>query len=124
MKRVIVVNPRDTVATLLNHAEAGDSVHILTAEGKEAGTVKIAEPISKGHKVALLPMKEADMDINAGTIIEGRESIEEVGSRIFREIIQVASGKKTKLEGLVPGVFDIYRPDPRLDSLAGISRRL
>ena len=37
-----------------------------------------------------------NMDINAGTIIEGKESIEEVGHRIFDEILKVASGKKTK----------------------------
>lgn len=69
MKRVIMVNSQDTVATLLNHAEAGDSVHILTAEGKEAGTVKIGEPISMGHKVALLPMKEGDKVIKYGAVI-------------------------------------------------------
>jgi altronate hydrolase len=38
-----------------------------------------------------------DMDINAGTILEG-ESVQEVGRQIFEEILQVASGKKTKSE--------------------------
>ena len=42
-------------------------------------------------------MKE-DMDINAGTIIDGTESIREVGMRIFEKIIAVASGEKTKSE--------------------------
>ena len=42
-------------------------------------------------------MKE-DMDINAGTIIDGTESIKEVGMRIFEKIIAVASGEKTKSE--------------------------
>lgn len=34
------------------------------------------------------------MDIDAGTIATGHESVEEVGWRIFREILDVASGKK------------------------------
>ncbi len=34
------------------------------------------------------------MDIDAGTIATGHETVEEVGWRIFREILDVASGKK------------------------------
>ena len=39
-----------------------------------------------------------DMDINAGTIIDGVKTVEEVGQEIFAEILAVASGKKTKSE--------------------------
>ena len=39
-----------------------------------------------------------DMDINAGTIMDGINSIEEVGKIIFDELINIASGKKTKSE--------------------------
>jgi altronate hydrolase len=38
-----------------------------------------------------------DMDINAGAILEG-VSVQEVGRQIFEEILEVASGKKTKSE--------------------------
>jgi altronate hydrolase len=38
-----------------------------------------------------------DMDIDAGTILDGR-SVEQVGREIFEEILAVASGKKTKSE--------------------------
>ena len=38
-----------------------------------------------------------DMDINAGVILEGT-SVEDVGRQIFEEILDVASGKKTKSE--------------------------
>lgn len=40
---------------------------------------------------------QADMDLNAGTVLEG-ESITSAGERIFEEILQVASGKRTKSE--------------------------
>jgi len=46
------------------------------------------------------PMYErlsGDMDINAGTILEGR-SVADVGREIFEEVLAVASGKKTKSE--------------------------
>jgi altronate hydrolase len=39
-----------------------------------------------------------DMDINCGTIIEGEESVDEAGARIFDEILAVASGKLTRSE--------------------------
>jgi altronate hydrolase len=38
-----------------------------------------------------------DMDINAGVILEGTP-VEVVGQQIFKEILAVASGKKTKSE--------------------------
>ena len=36
----------------------------------------------------------ADLDINAGTILDRKETIEEVGRRIFQETLDVASGRK------------------------------
>jgi altronate dehydratase large subunit len=58
-------------------------------------------------------MKE-DMDINAGTIIEGKETIECVGIKIYDEIIRVASGKRTKAERHGYHEFAINRIGPSL----------
>lgn len=41
---------------------------------------------------------ESDIDINAGTILDGEETIEQVGERIFQELLKVASGKPCKAE--------------------------
>jgi len=38
------------------------------------------------------------MDLNAGTILDGTETVEQVGTRIFERIIAVAGGEKTKSE--------------------------
>jgi altronate hydrolase len=38
-----------------------------------------------------------DMDINAGTILEG-ESVEDAGRRLFEMILEVASGHRTRSE--------------------------
>lgn len=53
-----------------------------------------------------------NIDLNAGSIIEGTESIESVGERILEEIIQVCSGKLTKSEILKQHDFGIWRIGP------------
>ena len=52
---------------------------------------------------------EDNTDINAGTILEGTESIEEVGERIYRMILGVVSGKKTKAEEQGENQCQIWR---------------
>jgi altronate hydrolase len=47
---------------------------------------------------------EEDMDINAGAILDGTETVEQVGHRIFEKILAVASGERTKSE--LAGVGD------------------
>jgi altronate hydrolase len=47
---------------------------------------------------ALWAKQEEDMDINCGTVIDGQESVEQLGERIFREMLAAASGRKTKSE--------------------------
>lgn len=39
-----------------------------------------------------------DMDLNAGTILDGTETVADVGKRIFEKIVAVAGGEKTKSE--------------------------
>jgi altronate dehydratase large subunit len=53
-----------------------------------------------------------NIDINAGTILDGDESIEDVGGRIFQQIIEVASGKLTRAEILGHSEFAIHGIGP------------
>jgi altronate hydrolase len=39
-----------------------------------------------------------DMDINCGTILDGEQTIQEAGEKIFKEILAIASGKPTRSE--------------------------
>ena len=39
-----------------------------------------------------------DMDINCGTIVTGEETVQQVGERIFRQMLRTASGERTKSE--------------------------
>ena len=41
-----------------------------------------------------------DMDVNAGVITDGLASVRDVGEAIYRELVEVASGKATKSEAL------------------------
>lgn len=41
-----------------------------------------------------------DMDVNAGRILEGAASLDEVGEEIFDAILSVASGRRTRSEAL------------------------
>jgi len=54
-----------------------------------------------------------DMDINAGRIIEGKKTIEEVGEEVFAEILNVLNGAQTKNETLgYFGSIDIHMLGP------------
>ena len=59
---------------------------------KPAPCIKVATNSAMYHHMI------EDMDLNAGTILDGTETVEQVGRRIFEEIIAVAGGKKTKSE--------------------------
>lgn len=75
-------------------------------------------PIAPTIKVATnTPMYERmkdNMDINAGTVITGEETVEQVGRRIFAEMLEVASGKLTKAEILGHNDFGIWRIGPTM----------
>jgi altronate hydrolase len=41
-----------------------------------------------------------DMDINCGEILDGGASVEEMGERVFKLLLDIASGKRSKSEEL------------------------
>ena len=55
-----------------------------------------------------------DMDINAGTIADGTEDIAGVGTRMYRFVLEVASGRKTYSELLGHREFVPWRIGPVL----------
>jgi altronate dehydratase large subunit len=55
-----------------------------------------------------------DLDMNAGTILEGTETIEQVGDRIYTKILRVCSGQKTKTEILGENQFCVWQTQAQL----------
>ena len=39
------------------------------------------------------------MDVNCGTILDGEESVQQAGARVFELMLRVAGGERTKSEG-------------------------
>jgi len=78
----------------------GAHVMVFTTDRGSAFGCKPAPSIKLAGSTSLFERMPDDMDINAGTILDGTESVEEVGQRIFERIIEVASGERTASEAL------------------------
>jgi len=56
-------------------------------------------PVVKlASNTALYESMKDDMDINCGTIVDRKSTVEELGEQIFRFVLETASGRKTKSE--------------------------
>ena len=104
-------------------AAAGANI-IVFATGRGGSFGHAVCPLVKvtGHPETWANMSE-DMDVNASTIMEGAESIESVGRRIFDKVLAVASGETTTGEELGFYNFNTWRHDPRLEVLLNLKGR-
>ncbi|WP_245261654.1 UxaA family hydrolase [Ancylobacter sp. FA202] len=74
---------------------------ILFTTGAGSVVGQAVAPVIKGvSNSRTYARMEGDMDINAGTIADGVETVEEVGRRLLAAIIAAASGAPTKSEAL------------------------
>jgi altronate hydrolase len=72
---------------------SGAQVALFTT-GRGTGIGCALGPVTKIGSNPHLARSYRDLDINAGTILEQAETIEEVGRKIFQETLDVASGRK------------------------------
>ncbi|MEH7117043.1 UxaA family hydrolase [Neobacillus vireti] len=92
---------------------AGGAQIVLFTTGRGTPTGSPIVPVIKiSTNTTIFERMSENIDLNAGTIIEGKESIEIVGQRIFREILDVCSGKLTRAEILKQHDFGIWRIGP------------
>lgn len=88
-------------------------VVFTTGRGTPCGS-PIAPTIKIATTTQLFTRMNDNMDINAGTIVTGDETVAQVGERIFREMLEVASGKLGKAEVLGFNDFAIKRIGPSM----------
>jgi altronate hydrolase len=94
---VVMDTPGYDPVSMTGIVAGGANVLVFTTGRGSVFGCKPAPSIKVATNTRLYKHMIDDMDINAGTILEG-ESVQEVGRQIFEEILQVASGKKTKSE--------------------------
>jgi altronate dehydratase large subunit len=88
-------------------------VVFTTGRGTCCGS-PIAPTIKVATNTAIYEKMKDNMDVNAGTIITGDESVQQVGRRIYQEMLQVASGKCPRAEILGFNDFAIKRIGPSM----------
>ena len=87
----------DPVSATGQVAGGANLICFTTGRGSAYGC-KPSPSLKLATNSALFEHQEEDMDINCGTIIDGKESVGEVGRRFFELVLQTASGRKTKSE--------------------------
>lgn len=92
----------DPVAATGQVAGGANLVCFTTGRGSVFGC-KPSPSIKLATNTPMFQRMEDDMDINCGTILDGEENVEQVGARVFEQIIRVASGERTKSEGFDVG---------------------
>ena len=111
---VLMEGPAHDVACNSGMIAAGAQLIVFTTGRGTPIGAPVAPIIKASSNSTLYRNMQDNIDINAGTIIDGTESIQDVGERIFREIIDVASGKLTRAEILGHSEFAIPSIIPTL----------
>ena len=92
----------DPVSATGQVAGGANMICFTTGRGSCYGC-KPAPSIKLATNTPLFQRMAGDMDIDCGTIVEGDETVEQCGKRIFALILETASGRKTKSEELGMG---------------------
>jgi len=88
-------------------AAGAQIVVFTTGRGTPLGS-PVAPVIKITGNTRTYKIMKDNIDINASTIIEGKETIEEASKRIYEKVLRVASGEKTKAEVLGHRELAIY----------------
>lgn len=87
----------DPVAATGQVAGGANLVCFTTGRGSVFGC-KPAPSIKLATNSPMYRRMEDDMDVNCGTILDGDETVQECGQRIFELMLRIASGERTKSE--------------------------
>ena len=85
--------------TPLKIALALEGMEMPDLYGKPNVMRKADHQLLQPFYTALFTKQQDDIDIDCGGIVEGLESVDQVGERIFQLMLDTASGRQTKSEG-------------------------
>lgn len=107
------------VPSVTHMAAAGAQIACFTS-GKGSTTGHAIVPVIKitGNSKTYRNLIDS-MDLNAGTILDGKEPLNAAGERIFEMILETASGRKTKAEALGFRDFIVFSRDRAAERLLG-----
>lgn len=105
----VMDSPGQDIESITGMVAAGAQIVIFTT-GRGSPTGSPIAPVIKitGNPKTAISMSD-HIDVNCGTIIEGTETINQVGQGIFNEILSVANGKLSCSETLGFREFGIYK---------------
>ncbi|MBS4021572.1 MAG: UxaA family hydrolase [Dethiobacter sp.] len=106
---VIMDTPGYDVESITGMVAGGAQVVVFTTGRGTPVGCPIAPVIKVCGNSSTYEKMQDNIDINAGVIIDGISSVQDVGRDMFREIIEVSNGKLTKAEQLGFGDFSITR---------------
>ncbi|MCL4800984.1 MAG: UxaA family hydrolase [Burkholderiales bacterium] len=97
---VFMDTPGYDPVSVTGHVAGGANVVCFTTGRGSVFGCKPAPSLKLATNTPMFRRMEDDMDVNCGTIVDGTETVAEAGERIFRLILETASGRRTKSEAL------------------------
>jgi altronate dehydratase len=111
---VLMNTPGYDPVSLTGIAAGGANVIVFTT-GRGSGIGFPLVPVIKvSSNSRIAEVMRDNIDIDAGTILEGRETVQDVGAKIFDAVRRVSSGERTKSEFLGHREFVPWRIGPVL----------
>ena len=97
---VFMDTPGYDPVSVTGHVAGGANIVCFTTGRGSVFGCKPTPSLKLATNSRLYAHMEEDMDVNCGTIVDGSETVEQVGERIFRLVLETASGARSKSEVL------------------------
>lgn len=95
---VFMDTPGYDPVSVTGHVAGGANVVCFTTGRGSVYGCKPAPSLKLATHSRLYRHMEEDMDLNCGTVLDGTETVPQAGERIFRRVLETASGKRSKSE--------------------------